>query len=336
MSQSRASGEPTPTRLVSRRRAIRRGINLVFLVLILYFWYRYLARHWHELAEIRWQVSWQENLLALVLALTGYAVRGASWGPLRGEFTGQQLGLLEAFRISALAWTGRYLPGKVWSLGFRAYLSSASPDEIGQNTVAAAVDTIWFQLSGVLLVLVLSAFGGSYLGVLGHLVWLLPPALGLVLLGCHPRIFHPLVNRLLKASRQTPLPRPPRFGAMLALLGINVLTFMLIGAGFAVLVRAAGGLPLSAMGAVVGLFVAAWVGGFIVLFAPAGLGVRETILGIGLGQILDLDPATVIPLVAASRVLPTGAELLCFVAALGLTAALPSSGKRGWERRKSA
>jgi uncharacterized membrane protein YbhN (UPF0104 family) len=55
-------------------------------------------------------------------------------------------------------------------------------------------------------------------------------------------------------------------------------------------------------------FAAAYVGGYIVLFAPAGLGVREVLLGAFLAPVLAAEPALALAVVA--RLWTTVVEVL--------------------------
>ncbi len=291
-------------------------VKVVLLGLIASFWYAYVRRHWHDLRLSDWHLGWAAILLACLVTSLGYVLRGVLWSPLRYELIGQRMGLLEAFRVSALAWSGRYLPGKIWSLAGKAYLSANGKDQLAVNAVAVSVDILWFQVSGILLggtVLLTCAELSAFLDHFGLPFVLV--ALG-GLMACHPRIFCPLVNRILRQLRQPELPRRPRYGVMLLMLVSNMLTFTLWTGGWAIIAHAVCDVGLSAFPVLVGLFAVAWVCGFLAVFAPAGIGVRDAILALGLQGILALDPSNVVLLVVASRLLSTAVELVCLVLAL--------------------
>lgn len=75
---------------------------------------------------------------------------------------------------------------------------------------------------------------------------------------------------------------------------------------------------------VAGLFAAAWLLGFVTPGAPAGIGIREVVLTEGLTPLIGREPSILISLMF--RILSTGADLLVFVAGLGIL---------WWQRREA-
>lgn len=65
-----------------------------------------------------------------------------------------------------------------------------------------------------------------------------------------------------------------------------------------------------------GLFAAAWLLGFVTPGAPAGVGIREVVLTEGLTPLLGRESSLLVALMF--RILSTGADLLVFIAGLGL------------------
>ena len=94
-----------------------------------------------------------------------------------------------------------------------------------------------------------------------------------------------------------------------------LLAWLLAGLHLWLIVTALGAEPTVATAALaVGAYALAWTVGFLVIVAPAGVGVREAVLGLVLaGQLSD---GSVVVAVLASRVLMTVADV-----ALGLAAA---------------
>jgi len=65
----------------------------------------------------------------------------------------------------------------------------------------------------------------------------------------------------------------------------------------------------------------AWLVGFFMVVAPAGIGVRDTILMLGLQQTTALSSVEIVTIVVAARLMSTFTELLCAAAALAVAAA---------------
>jgi len=290
------------------------------LAIVCCFWLVYIRQHWHSLQGLEWQIGILPAALAVAIALLGYFVRGLLWDLFRHEMTGHRLGFLNAFRISAIAWMGRYVPGKVWSLAGKACLSARDKQDIALNTAAAAIDIAWFQASGLLLGLsVLLCFPEkthflAEMRLAGALV------IALAVVACHPGVFAPVLNVGLRLMHQAPLPRRPRYRFMLFLLACNMAVFVLWTAGFFFILRALSDASWADFPPLLGVFCLAWVAGFLVLLAPAGLGVRDSVMALGMQEIIGLDPSLVIVAVVAARLLSTLTEFLCFLIALALSA----------------
>ncbi len=217
-------------------------------------------------------------------------------------------------RVTATAWMGRYVPGKIWSLAGKAFLSAPDRSRLAPAAVAVSVDTFLSEGCGVLLAVTLPWLHPS---ARLHSGYALVISAVLVLFGiaaCHPRVFGPVVNGVLRVARQAPLQRVPRFGMLLKILGANVLAFLFWGASLTILVMAVAGVSATDYPIITALFATAWVSGFIALIAPAGLGVRDSIMVIGLQELLDVPPAQAVLIMLLSRVVTTLVEVLLFAA----------------------
>ncbi len=93
--------------------------------------------------------------------------------------------------------------------------------------------------------------------------------------------------------------------------GLHALFFLATGALLLALSAAAGG-PSVEPWRILGLFPFAWMAGIVAVGAPAGVGVREAVLTLGLEPILGAAPAAVIAL--ALRLVTLGGDLLTALA----------------------
>lgn len=295
--------------------------KIVVLAAVFYYWYRYVTGNWNELSSGSLNVGWPAASFSAVLIFLGYLLRACLWAPMLYELTGERIPVSRAFRISAMAWMGRYIPGKVWSVAGKAYLSAREKQLIPMIGMAVVVEILWFQLGGILIAGIMlvaskSAFiQGSYQFILA----------GLLIAGiaaCHPGLFFRAANFVLVLLRRPKLERRPRYRVMLLVMAGNMATFLLWAAGFLVLAGSFSDVGFSRFPVIAGVFAAAWVIGFFMLLVPAGIGIRESILAFGLSGILPSD-AAVISLVLTSRVLMTLIELLCFLIALLLPLFVP-------------
>lgn len=206
---------------------------------------------------------------------------GTAWSLLLRWRFGVPLGLQEWLPIQALAWGGRYLPGKVGILAGKFAL-------LGRGALDArrlALSVLWEQLAFILSAAIAVAlflrdpiFGAPEL-LVRH--WDLARAM----VGIGSIAIFLMLDRIL--WRVLPGSGFPEgelgVNKRIALLTLYLLTHVLVGIGAFPLLSAMipEATPLGAAG-MVGLLALANMAGILAIFAPAGMGVREAILGLGL------------------------------------------------------
>ena len=133
-------------------------------------------------------------------------------------------------------------------------------------------------------------------------------AVPILLVGLHPRVLNPLIDWLLRLTRRPAMEQPLSGRAILAATLWAVLSWVLFGIHIwlmAVRLGAPGGRTAFLA---IGGFAFAWCIGFLVVFAPAGAGVREVILVAALSPVLSIGKATAVALV--SRLMTTVGDLV--------------------------
>jgi uncharacterized membrane protein YbhN (UPF0104 family) len=200
---------------------------------------------------------WGLVLLSCGVLLLGYLYSASLWGLLVKELGGPEIGTRTAWRVFFTANLGRYLPGKVWQLAGMALLARREGVPAGTATAAALLGQV-FSLAGATLVglgVLLRGEGGWVEG--GKWAGVLVLAL-LVVMGAVPGELWP----------------DQAFGVRW--LGLYAVSWILQGGAFWILAMGVG----ARMDPVLGLaiFPAAYLLGYLALFAPAGVGVREGFL----------------------------------------------------------
>lgn len=225
----------------------------------------------------------------------------------------------DGFYMYNLAQLAKYVPGSIWQFVSRIAMLRAR-----QAPAAAIRDSIlaengWVVGSALLIGVVLlglaqPAFFQRLLEAMGRVppalaaplaaVLLLAPAVALTV--ARPRLRS-------RASRLRPWLvrlRPPWPAWSILLLG-----WFALGVSFWLCLR-----PFLGAGpawpAVIGVYCLAWVAGYLVPFAPAGLGVREVVLALALDPYIAADTSLVV--VAVHRVLYLLVEVLLALVALAL------------------
>ncbi len=277
----------------------------VFVVIIaIVLW---LRAHPETLRE-GWQAaSFGKLSMALALLLAGKIVMAAiAYRVLEARNAG--VGFQAAFYAYNISQLAKYVPGAVWQHASRLFIYR----ELGLNArlamEAVMAEAGWLLISAALYsALVLGLLAPEQLANVVAAAaermegawWLL--VIGAVVLAALAPIAWMLARRRLAAVNAT-------LGGALkpdpATLGLFVLLWTILGASLFVLLPQ---VDMQEMLYVSGIFAAAYAAGFIAPFAPAGLGVREAILGVGLATMAPL--AVLLVLVAVHRVLYLGADV---------------------------
>jgi hypothetical protein len=236
------------------------------------------------------RIDWAAPLAApgAVLAaggacLLGSILFGLLWSILCRELCGVSLTPLLAFRASMMGWIARYIPGKIWATAAKAYYSCPERSLLAPVTLAMTIETLWFQLSGLLLTAIILPWY-PHIAVLNsrmRLLSLVFIAAGLV--AAWPPVFCASCNLGLRLLRQPPLARRPRYRVLLALTVGYMAVFALLSGGFIIWARAFAPIRPADFPLLAGAFTASQVVGVLAVMTPNGLGVREAVLLTALG-----------------------------------------------------
>jgi hypothetical protein len=124
----------------------------------------------------------------------------------------------------------------------------------------------------------------------------------------YPGVLNSVIGRLLRLARQTPLEARLTAGPLLRAMAWSFASWLCYGLQIWILATRLGAPAGKTALVAVGGFAFAWSIGFVVVFAPAGAGVRDVLLLVMLGSVVPTGEATAIVLV--SRVLMTVGDLL--------------------------
>lgn len=294
------------------RAEVRVALRIIIALVLGYFVFGVLSRSWDEIrvnaAALR--PSWPGLLLASGCVVIGYAVLIASWRLLLWTWR-SPLPVLDATRIWFVSSLGKYVPGKIWSIGAMAVLAK----EAGASPIAATGSAIIMQIVNIAagFSVVAVAGAGELLTsspVLRMAAWvtLAATALGLAY---GPALLVWAVRTATRLAKR-PMPDMPRItrSTLLLVFAANAVAWIAYGIGFGIfwsaLLGRGGGISMAALAVYTGSYLL----GFLALVAPGGLGVRESIL-IGLLISLRLaTPADAALLAAASRIWLTVLEIL--------------------------
>ena len=290
------------------RRRLWRVAQFAVGVLLVGLAARSIVINWQSLRAqpLDWQVSPAWIAASVLVVFAAYAVLIEAWRRVVLSM-GERLTFGTAARIWFLASLGKYIPGKVWAVAGAAVLAQRA----GVDPAVAVAGALMLQAlalgSGAVAVAVTAPETFRTLGP--YAVPVIVAVLLLSLAGIAVLASQHLLDRI---NRLLPSSLPPLRAVrpdMLALAFAGNL-FAWVAYGAALLLLARGVLPGVSLSLPqsVGVFTCSYLIGFIALFAPGGLGPRESVFLLILAGDIGLKPAAGLAL--ASRLLLTGTEVL--------------------------
>jgi glycosyltransferase 2 family protein len=290
------------------QRRLWRVLQFVAGALLVGLAVRSIAINWHDLRSqpIDWQLSAGWIAASVLVVFTAYAVLIEAWRRVVLSM-GERLAFGTAARIWFLASLGKYVPGKVWAVAGAAVLAQRAGVDPSVAVAGALVLQALALASGAAAVALTAreAFQAVGPGVVPlAIVVIVVSIAGIAALASQPVLDR--INQLLPSS--LPRLRAIRPGILALAFGANFLAWSAYGVALLFLARGLlPGVSLS-LAQAIGVFTCSYLVGFIALFAPGGLGPRESVFLLMLAGEIGLKPAAGLAL--ASRLLLTGTEVL--------------------------
>jgi glycosyltransferase 2 family protein len=206
---------------------------------------------------------------------------------------GSPLPMRPAAQILFVGQLGKYLPGSVWPVLAQMELGSVYRVPRSRSASAAILAMVLSLAVGILVALAMLPVGngaGSY-----WWVFLFAPLAGLFL---YPRLTNKILNLALRVARQPALDQPIGRRAMAIALSWAGVSWAGLGLQVWFLGMRLGLSGWSGLLLAIGGFAFAWCAGFVVIFAPAGAGIREVVLIALLVPAMSRADAAVVALVS--------------------------------------
>lgn len=286
---------------------LSRTVKLTLTVALTWFIFRQLGVSVGDLRVLspeRWHPSLPGLAASSALLATGYFVSAALWGRMVLELGGPRVSAGTACGVFFTANLGRYVPGKIWQIAGLTYLARRAGIPAGVAVVSAVVGQ-GIGLAGATLVGAGALFAANErMQTVGTAAVVGGGAI--VLAASIPAIVRGGV-RLLMRIAQRDLKAAPDVGSSFVLRWIVLYScnWVVYAGAFWVLARSFG---LRGSFVEVGpAFAAAYVLGYVAVFAPAGIGIREGFL---VGFLEPIMGPSALALAVTARIWTTVVELV--------------------------
>ncbi|WP_119868992.1 lysylphosphatidylglycerol synthase transmembrane domain-containing protein [Frondihabitans sp. 762G35] len=270
-----------------------------------------VVRQWSKIVEGLAQIDLVTGILAVAFTLVALVCNMLSWKAVMSA-VGSPVPLPAAVSIFFVGQLGKYIPGGVWSIAAQAELGRAYGIARGPSALAAITSMLIGMVTAAVVAvtgLLLSSSEG-----LATYWWLFVIAVvGLVVLA--PPILGRLVNLALRLLRRPAHVDHLTWTGTIGGFVWSVVMWVSYGVQATLLLRAFGASGPGLFALAMGAYAAAWLIGFLIVIAPAGLGAREGVLLLLLGT--ATAPAAALSLAVVSRAIMTlGDVVLAGIGAL--------------------
>jgi uncharacterized membrane protein YbhN (UPF0104 family) len=287
---------------------VRTFISVIIIAGIFFFLARSLYRNWEQVKDqlVTLHFQWLLLFVAFLFLALNFLIGAYAWKRILSYFR-EKISLRQSIQIIAYALLGKYLPGKVWAIFGRIYLAKEIGIAERHSALSVVIETAYLLISALALFVISLFFYPSLLAKTYLLLILIPITIIMLV----PSIFNRVVNFLLARIKQAPVDFRVGLKQALVLFLLYLSAWIVAGIGLYSLIISFYPLGWKALFIFPGAFSLSWIIGFIVIFAPGGLGVREGLFALLIAPIVPEALNIVISLI--SRIWITISEILIFL-----------------------
>jgi uncharacterized membrane protein YbhN (UPF0104 family) len=289
-----------------------RWVRISFAIATVVFLVIALVTQWRRIGPKLADITAPTLALSMAAVLAGLVATMFAWRALLADL-GSRPRFTTTWQIFFAGQLGKYIPGSVWPVLIQMEL--AAEHSIPRNRSAAASIVQMGLTVGTGAMISVAALPFLY----GHasiaLLWIVV-VIVLTAFVLHPRVANPILNYGLRVMHRAPLEHPLSWrGLLLATAGQSV-AWLLFAMPVYLVGRDLGDDTRRYLLLSIGAFAVAWVAGFIFVLAPAGAGVRETLL-VTLLSSSQLSAGSALAVALISRLLMTVGDAIVGGIALG-------------------
>ncbi len=288
-----------------RRLPWRRILGWSLAAAALYFLGRGIAQNAPAVRQFDWRIDTAQLIASIVLQTAVLAGGVFIWSRVLARFRGADPHYPALLRVWSFSNLARYVPGGIWQFVAaaqlargagvpRALLLASLMIHMGLVLVAAALVAVWTLPEVVL-------------GSAAPAGWLMAATAAALLL-VHPAVLNVALRVVNRIARREWIAWTASWADGIWLLALQVASWLVYGVAFYLFVDAVVGAPITALLPLAGANALAFTAGYLVVFAPGGLGARELALSALLTPFVPAGVAAVLALL--SRLWSIAAEIL--------------------------
>jgi uncharacterized membrane protein YbhN (UPF0104 family) len=278
------------------RKVLYRVAQVVILLVIFYFLGKSLFTNWAKVRDYHWELNYPLLIISFFLFFLVYLFLIKVWLSLLKK-VGSDLSFWKMFRIWFISNVGKYLPGKIWTVVGMIYLleKEGVPKRKGLTTsiIGQALSVLSaFILSFTLLGYTLYEKIFSKNPVIFFLA--ISFSIAALIIVAYPKLLEISINLGLSLVKKERINLELRSRDLLLYLAYYIFSWFLFGLAFMVFIQSITQVNWNLYFSLTGAFAFSLTIGFLAVFVPGGLGVREGILVLLLSLYFPLPVATLI------------------------------------------
>lgn len=294
----------------------RKTVNIIFgiigIAIIVYIFIR-LKNYVGEIDISQIAFKWHFLILSFAIVPVWFSLRAFVWKYILKQM-GEGISLIDSMRLIGLSNFGKYIPGKVWFTVGRTVLAERLGISKRKSFTSIIIDTYFLVLTSAIFLLVLifkiNMQGYNYIPyAVGFIIIMIPFII--------PSVTKRIMNLIFRMMKKDSIDYNISILSVMTIICADIIIWSMQGLQFYFLIRSITDFHFSPFISFM-IYPAAWSMGFIVLFMPAGLGIREGLITYALIQIFppEMKGMAVIAAVV-SRIQFTISELSYLLTLIG-------------------
>jgi uncharacterized membrane protein YbhN (UPF0104 family) len=283
-------------------------ISFLVIILILFYLLRFLYKNWMEVSTYDFQLKYHYLLISLPVLFGFFLLRVYCWRMILKKMD-IVITMRKSIKISFVSMMGRYIPGKVWLIMGKVYLSGKEGVP-RVEAFASVVMEILLEIIASIFFFFFFLFSFTEQSLLSHkVIYFLCAIMVVGLVFLHPKVFYKIINFILLRWKNEEIKMYMRYRDIIQLFALYNLIVLSQGIAFYFFVNAICYVPFNNILGLTGSLAIAGALGTLSVFSPSGLGVREGILALLLTNYVISPMAVLISLLA--RIWTTLGEIIC-------------------------
>jgi uncharacterized membrane protein YbhN (UPF0104 family) len=267
-------------------------IKAVFIGAVFFFIAKVFYDNQEAIKDYPWHLDTSYLVLSLILLTVAFLLNVIGWHLIL-LVLGSRLHFLETARIWSLSHLSRYVPGYVWQFATRVVFLNEKGVSKKRGMLSLHLEAASMVLSAVIVTLISILFSTNKLEGANLSIVIFAIAGCAILI--HPKVLEVLLNTFFTILKKDKVKVSYSFNKMLLIVLHYVTVWVLFTAAFFFLIKSLYDVNISIIFNLAFSFTASWVMGFLTIFAPGGIGVREGFLIVFLRRTL---PAFLTPVVS--------------------------------------